>query len=507
MTRGERVVRFVESYCRIPDGQHVGKPIQLADFQKRFIYALYDGDPLARRAYLCLARKNGKTSLIACLLLAHLVGPEAQPNSQIVSGARSRDQAALVFDLACKIIRQSEKLSDRIRIVPSGKKLFGLPRNVEYKALAAEGKTAHGLSPVVAILDEVGQVEGPRDAFIEAITTSQGAHENPLLIAISTQAATDNDLFSIWLDDAEKSDDPRIVSHVYAAPQNAGVMDEDAWAASNPGLGLFRSRDDLREQAEQASRMPASENAFRNLCLNQRVAMNNPFISVDVWKTCGGEPEAHPGSAPVFAGLDLSMRTDLTAFVMVWQSDNEWQIQSHFWAPEKGVRDRASRDQAPYDLWAEQGFLHLTPGATVDYRFVAEQLGEILGDANVQAIAYDRWRIDDFKRQLDEIGLELPLEPFGQGYRDMSPALDATEAELLNGRVAHGMHPVLNMCATNAVVTTDPSGNRKLDKSKSTRRIDGMVALAMALGQASRSQIEEDATSPWEDPDFSMLGA
>lgn len=498
MTRGERVVEFIHRYCHIPDGQHVGKPIQLAQFEVDFILALYDRDPPVRRAYLSIARKNGKSSLIACLLLAHLVGPEAQPNSQIVSGARSRDQAALVFDLACKIIRQSDALVDRIRIVPSSKKLFGLPRNVEYKALAAEGKTAHGLSPVVAILDEVGQVEGPRDAFIEAITTSQGAHEHPLLIAISTQAANDGDLFSIWLDDAEKSDDPRIVSHVYAAPEGAEVLDEEAWQAANPGLGLFRSRDDLREQAEQASRMPASENAFRNLCLNQRVAMNNPFVSVDVWKASGAEPEEHPGNAPAWAGLDLSMRTDLTACVIVWQSEGIWQVQPHFWAPEQGVRDRAQKDQVPYDMWAEQGYLHLTPGATVDYRYVAEQLGEILGDVSIQAIAYDRWRIDDFKRQLDEIGLELPLEPFGQGYRDMSPALDAVEAELLNHRVAHGMHPLLGMCATNAIVTTDPSGNRKLDKSKSTRRIDGMVAFAMAMGQAARTPETIRAVSVYE---------
>lgn len=172
----------------------------LDDFQKRFILDVYDNPYGTRRAYLSIAKKNGKTGLIAGIALAHVAGPEARLNTQIVSGAQSREQAAVVFDLASKMIMLSPKLQAVTRIVPSNKRIIGLARNVEYKALSAEGKTAHGISPVLAILDEVGQVEGPRDPFISAIQTSQGAYEAPLLIAISTQAATDGDLFSIWLD-------------------------------------------------------------------------------------------------------------------------------------------------------------------------------------------------------------------------------------------------------------------------------------------------------------------
>src|SRR5690625_3925847 len=197
MTRGERVIAFIERYCRVPEGQHVGQPLRLDEFQRRFILAVYDNPAGTTAAYLSIARTNGKTGLIAAILLAHLVGPEALQNSQIVSGAMSREQAAIVFDLACKMIRLNQDLADIIHIVPSGRRLIGTPLNVEYKALAAEGKTAHGLSPVLAILDEVGQVRGPQDDFVDAITTAQGAHEAPLLIAISTQAANDADLLSI----------------------------------------------------------------------------------------------------------------------------------------------------------------------------------------------------------------------------------------------------------------------------------------------------------------------
>lgn len=486
MTRAEAVIAFVEAYCLTPEGEHVGQPLVLAEFQREFIRAVYDNPAGTRRAYLSIARKNGKSGLIAALLLAHLVGPEARLNAQLVSGAMSRDQAALVFRAASQMVQLSPKLSKLVRIVPSGKRLIGLPLNTEYRALAADGKTAHGLSPVLAILDEIGQVRGPQSDFVDAITTSQGAHADPLLIAISTQAATDADLFSVWLDDAKVSADPRIVSHLYAAPEGCGLLDEAAWRAANPALGLFRSEDDLREQMTQAQRMPSVENTARNLLLNQRVSTDAPFVSPDVWKACGTLPQ--PFDGPVYAGLDLSARNDLTALVLIGKRNGVWQVFPHFWTPQTGLQERARRDRVPYDVWHRQGFLRTTPGASVDYEHVAADIAEIVGDLDLRALAFDRWRMDILQRELERMGLTLPLVPFGQGYRDMAPALDTLEAELLNGRIAHGMHPVLTMCAANATTVRDPAGGRKLDKSRATGRIDGMQALAMAFGVAQVAQ-------------------
>ena len=273
MTRGERVCRFIERYCLAPEGAHVGKPLELDVFQRRFILDIYDNPHTTREAMLSIARKNGKTALIAGIMLAHLVGPEARQNSQIVSGARSREQASQVFNYAAKMVQLSEELSGIVRIVPSGKRLIGLPMNVEYRALSAEGKTAHGLSPVLAILDEVGQVRGPQDDFIDAITTAQGAHENPLMIAISTQAASDADLFSLWIDDAVQSADPRIVCHLYAAPEGCDLMDDSAWKAGNPALGLFRSLD-----TAERHRLMHQEDVMTDLAivLAERVAAFQP---------------------------------------------------------------------------------------------------------------------------------------------------------------------------------------------------------------------------------------
>ncbi len=495
--RSQKIIEFIEKYCKVPEGDLVGQPLRLAPFQKKFIRAVYDNKAITRRAYLSIARKNAKSALIACLVLVHTVGPESVQNSQIGSGARSREQASIIFDLACKMINQEPELQKRIRIIPSGKRLIGLEMNVEFKALSAEGKTAHGKSLVLAILDEVGQVVGPKDAFVDAIVTAQGAYEEPLLIAISTQAATDADLFSIWLDDAAESKDPKIVSHVYKAKEDAPVLSKRAWKAANPGLDLFRSRADLADLAKLADRMPSSESAFRNLNLNQRVSFSDLFVSKSIWDKCGKPAAVFDHDRLVWCGLDLSKRTDLTAFIMCQRQDKIWQLACYFWTPEKGLRERSQRDRVPYDMWVGEGYIQKSPGFTVDYEYVAKEIIELTEDLELGGIAFDRWRIDDLKKEVEKLGMELPLMLHGQGFKDMSPSLDALEGELLNARIHHGNNPVLTMCASNAIVTPDAAGGRKLDKSKSTGRIDGMVALAMALGMAFRG--EEEAESIYEE--------
>jgi phage terminase large subunit-like protein len=505
LTRGERNCRFIETYCRIPEGEKVGQPVVLADFQVAFILSIYDNPHGTDTAILSIARKNAKTGTIAFILLVHLVGPEAKQNSRIVSGAMSRDQAAEVYNLASKCVILSEKLSSIIKIVPSGKKLIGLPLSVEYQAISAEGKTAHGKSPILAILDEIGQVKGQQSDFIDAITTAQGAYENPLLIYISTQAADDADLFSVLIDDAMKNKPPKTVCHVYAADKDAEPLDQEAWYKANPALGMFRSLTDMQKQAEKAARMPSFENTFRNLNLNQRVSTVSPFVSKTVWQDNAG-PVIGDG-AVWYGGLDLSTRTDLTALTLVAEnSKGSIDVEQYFWTPEKGLLDRQKVDRQPYDVWVKQGYLRTTPGATVDYDYVVADIAEIIGGRHIEKLAFDRWKIDFFKGACTRQGVNLPLVPFGQGYKDMSPAIDHLEAALLNKKINHGAHPVLTMCAANAVITRDPADNRKMDKHKASGRIDGMVTLTMAVGMLNSDEEQENPPSPWEDEAFSIAG-
>lgn len=490
MTRGEKVVAFIEEYCRVPEGKGVGAKIVLEPFQRRFILDVYDNPHGTNRAYLSIARKNGKTALIAGIVLAHIVGPVAEQNTQIISGARSRDQAALVFKLMTKMIAMEPRLAQITRIIPSGKTIMGLPRNVEYRAISAEAKTAHGLSPIVAILDEIGQVKGAQDDFVDAIETSQGAHDRPLLLAISTQAASDADLFSIWIDDAKTSNDPTIVLHVYEAPKDCDLLDEEAWRESNPAVGKFRSLDDLRRLAEKAKRMPSFAPTFRNLNLNQRVETNSPFVSKEVWEENGAAPDEIEGEE-VFGGLDLASVSDLCALTLVSRTGS---VVPTFWLPAEGLKEKAREARAPYDVWAEQGFLATTPGRAIQYEFIAEYLRGVFDRCDVKAIAFDRYNMRFLRPWLERAGFtEEELErfvDFGQGFVSMSPALRELEAKLLSGKLRHGNHPVLRMCAANAAVLLDPAGNRKFAKNKSTGRIDGMVALAMAVGSMP-SEVEE----------------
>lgn len=492
-TRGERVIAFIERFCLVPEGTLLGKPVKLLDFQRKFILAVYDNPAGTARAYLSIARKNGKTGLIACLLLAHIVGPEAYQNSRIVSGARSRKQAAEVFNYAAKMIWMSTCLNKLAKCTPYSKMILGYAKNVEYQAISAEAKTAHGGSPILAILDEVGQIKGPTDDFVEAIKTSQGAYEGKaMLFAISTQAATDNDLFSRWIDDAEKSKDPRIVSHIYSAPIDCDLNDKTAWAAANPALGKFKSISDVRDAAAIASRMPTEEASFRWLHLNQRIDASAPFVSPAVWKACGKPVVEDFGGLPVFGGLDLSEVSDLTSLVLMAPKDGLWHVKPTFWLPGASLRDKAKADRVPYDVWHDKGLLETTPGPTVDYEYVAHHLFGLFGKLDIRKIAFDRWNWRHLKPWLLQVGFEeghlegdgAIFEPFGQGYASISPALRDLESFLLNEKLAHGGHPVLTMCMANATVKRDPTGNRKLDKVASRGRIDGAIALTMAAAMA-----------------------
>lgn len=498
MTRGERVIAFIHRFCLVPEGKLVGKPLRLEEFQQRFILEVYDNPVGTTEGILSIARKNGKSGLIAAILLAHIAGPEARLNSQIVSGARSREQAALVFNLAAKMVAMSPDLSKLIRIVPSGKRLIGLARNVEYRALAAEGSTAHGLSPVLAILDELGQVRGDHDDFVEAIETASGAYDDALRLIISTQAPTDSDMLSVKIDDARRSADPKIVCHVYEAPAGADVLDPAAHRAANPALGTFRSEAELLAAAEKASRMPSAENGFRNLYLNQRVNRFSPFIAPGVWLACNGEVDDEAFTkGRVFGGLDLAETTDLSAFVLIALWQGKWHVKAWFWKPAQTIDDHAKRDRVPYRRWADDGLIETTPGVAVDYEFVATKIGEITNGMDVGCIGFDRHRFKTLEAQMQKLGVVLPFEPFGQGHVSMAPAMDTTEIAFLNQQVAHGGHPVMTMCAANAVVEKNAAGDRKLNKAKSTGRIDGMVALVMAMGVAAMETKDPTNVDDW----------
>ena len=498
LSPGEAVIAFAEQLLLVPEGMHVGQRIVLREWQRDIIREIYDSD--TRRAIVSMGRKNGKTALVAILLLAHIVGPAARQNAQIFSAAQSREQASIVFGYAAKMARMSREIAPHMVVRDSAKELFSPLTGVRYKALSADATTAYGFSPVLVIHDELGQVKGPRSELYDALETAMGAQAAPLSLIVSTQAPEDADLLSMLIDDAAGGHDPATKLFLYAAGAEDDISSEDTWFKANPALGDFRGMKEMREAAQRAMRMPASEAAFRNLYLNQRVAAEGAFLSASVWAQNAAAPDLDlfTDGRPVYGGLDLSMRTDLTALVLACRDDDgDTHVWPHFWVPGSGIHERAHRDRVPYDIWRDRGQLTATPGKTVDYAFVATALGDLARSCNIAQIRFDRYRIDDLRRELDRAEVSVPMEAHGQGYVSMAPALDKLEAEAINGRLRHGNHPVLTWNASNAIAIRDPAGNRKLDKSKSTGRIDGMVALAMALA-AIGTEEETPAESIYE---------
>jgi phage terminase large subunit-like protein len=503
LSRAERVILFCES-LPVTSGKLAGSQFRFRPWQRRWIRRIYRTDRKGRRivrtAVKSMGRKNGKTDLAARLCLCHLAGPEAEPRGECYSAANDRFQAGKIFAEMCAIIQAVPWLAARISIRRHSKELEDIGpggTGSVYAALSADVATKHGLSPSFWVYDELGQATNRH--LYDVLDTAMGARDEPLGLVISTQAADDKAPLSELIDyglkvQAGEIDDPTFDLELYTAPPEADPWDPKTWKLANPALGDFRSLDDVKRLAAQAQRLPSKEASFRNLILNQRVDASQPFMSARVWKGCAGAVDlASLKGRPCYAALDLGASRDLTALVLIFEApDGSFDVVPFFWLPEDDLREREDADRAPYVRWRDDGHLLTCPGKTINPAAVALKIAELHGAYNIATLAYDRWRVADLKRELDAIGCDVPLAEFGQGFKDMSPAIDALERLAIEGKLRHGGHPVLQMCAANAKSLSDPAGNRKLDKERSTGRIDGLVALAMAIGAHARQPAPPD---------------
>ncbi len=489
LTRVERVVAFLE-FLPVTSGALAGSQFKVRPWQRAFLEAVYgvaDGATRpVRTAVLSMPRKQGKTALAAGLALCHLSGPEAEQRGQVYSAANDRAQAALIYNEMAAIIERVPFLDERVSLRRHAKEMEDFDNGSVYAALSADVPGKHGLSPSFVVYDELGQA-AKRD-LLDALDTAMGARAEPLMLVISTQAADDLAPMSELIDYGQRVqsgeiEDPSFHLTHYAAPEDADPWSPETWAMANPALDDFRSLEDVARQAAQAQRIPSKEAAFRNLILNQRVAAETRFLPVSEWKACGAPLRPDLEGRPCWLALDMAATRDLTALVAVFpHEDGTVDAMAQFYLPAEGLADRGEKDRVPYTVWRDQGFLTATPGAATDPRFIAATVAQLCARFRVQALAYDRWRIETFKMALADEGVsDLAMVEHGQGYRDMAPAVDALERVVAERKLRHANNPVLTWCVSNAVVTRDPAANRKLDKSRATGRIDGAVALAMAL--------------------------
>jgi phage terminase large subunit-like protein len=505
-TEGEKVVSFAATYLRVGDGKLIGKPLILQPFQIAFILSVFDNPESTRYAYLSVAARNGKTMLMAVILLCYVIGPFRQRNIEVASGAMSRDQAGLCYKSMSNILAMSPLTSGMYATVPSSKIITGLSTNASYQALSSDAKSGYGRSLKVIMLDEASQVRGPSSDFTSMLESRQGSYDDALQLIISTQAPSDMDYFSLLLDGAERGDDPHTVCHIYRADPDCDLMDKKQWAKANPGLGIFRSESELEKAMVQAREISTRESQVRNQFLNQRISAEVLAFPPSVWKSCGGEIDFDVFRAGhVTMGLDLSSKNDLTAAVLCAESDDGLIHMLPFvFCPTSGIEDRSRRDRAPYDVWCREGKMIPIGGKTMDFDQIAEALQEELSELGIEVheVHYDKHMIEHFKAACDRVGAFTSSEWIGvpQFFKDMGARLSSLSSLMIEGKVRHGGHPVLAMAASVAVAKVGREGVSALAKNLSSQRIDPVVAAVMAawpFGDGRDKPMEEFDIDAW----------
>ena len=488
-------VMFIESLCHTK-GTWAGKPFELIDWQEQIIRDLFgvlkpNGYRQFNTAYIEIPKKQGKSELAAAVALLLLCG-DGEERAEVYGCAADRNQAKIVFDVAVDMVRFCPALSKRVKILESQKKITYLPTNSSYQVLSADVANKHGFNTHGVIFDEL-HTQPNRKLFDVMLQGSGDARMQPLYFLITTAG---NDTNSICyevhqkaIDIAEgRKVDPTFYSVIYGAAEDEDWTDPKVWKKANPSLGITVGIDKVKAACESAKQNPGEENAFRQLRLNQWVKQSVRWMPMDKWDACAFSVSEDDLEGRIcYGGLDLSSTTDITAFVLVFpplDEEDKYYVLPYFWIPEETLDLRVRRDHVPYDLWERQGVLMTTEGNVVHYSYIEkfiEQLGERF---NIREIAFDRWGAVQMVQNLE--GMGFTVVPFGQGFKDMSPPTKELMKLTLEQRIAHGGHPVLRWMMDNIFIRTDPAGNIKADKEKSTEKIDGAVAAIMALDRAIR---------------------
>ncbi len=495
--KADFVVNFIEQLCHTK-GIWAGEKFELIDWQEQIIRDLFgivkpNGYRQFNMAYVEIPKKQGKSELAAAIAIYLLCGDQEE-RAEIYGCAADRQNATIVFDVASDMIRMCPALAKRCKIQASIKRITYLPTNSFYQVLSAEAYSKHGFNIHGVVFDEL-HTQPDRKLFDVMTKGSGDARQQPLYFLITTAGS---DTKSICYEVHQKAKDildgrkhdVTFYPVIYGAEMDDDWTDPKVWKKANPSLGITVDIEKVRVACESARQNPAEENTFRQLRLNQWTKQSIRWMQMEHWNECKFDytPDFLKGRV-CYGGLDLSSTTDITAFVLVFpptSEDEHYYVLPYFWIPEENMERRVARDHVMYDLWSKKGFLQTTEGNVIHYGFIEEFIDELGKVYNIKEIAFDRWGAVQMSQDLDNLG--FTVIPFGQGFKDMSPPTKELMNLVLSGKLRHNGHPVLNWNMDNVSVRVDPAGNLKMDKSKSIEKIDGAVALVMALDRAIRNQ-------------------
>ena len=477
-------------------GTWAGKPFELIPWQEQIVRDIFgilkpNGYRQFNTAYIEIPKKQGKSELAAAVALLLTCG-DGEERAEVYGCAADRQQASIVFEVAADMIRMCPALNKRCKILAATKRIIYLPTNSFYQVLSAEAYSKHGFNIHGVVFDELHTQ--PNRKLFDVMTKGSGdARMQPLYFLITT-AGTDT--HSICYETHQKAMDilegrkldPTFYPVIYGAEDSDDWTDPKVWKKANPSLGITVGIDKVKAACESARQNPSEENSFRQLRLNQWVKQAVRWMPMEKWDLCKFPViEEELEGRVCYGGLDLSSTTDITAFVLVFppkDEDDRYFILPYFWIPEDNIDQRVRRDHVPYDIWEQQGYIQTTEGNVVHYGYI-EKFIESLGERfNIREIAFDRWGAVQMVQNLE--GMGFTVIPFGQGFKDMSPPTKELMKLVLEKKIAHGGHPVLRWMMDNIYIRSDPAGNIKADKAKSTEKIDGAIAAIMGLDRAIR---------------------
>lgn len=499
--KADRAVTFINNLKHTKGVWH-GVPFDLLPWQDKIVRDIFgtvkeNGYRQYNTAYVEIPKKNGKSELAAAVAL-YLTCGDGEWGAEVYGCAADRQQASIVFDVAVDMVDQSPALKKRIKPILSQKRLVYMPTASFYQVLSAEAYTKHGLNVHGVVFDELHAQ--PNRQLYDVMTKGSGdARCQPLFFLITTAGTDRNSICYEVHQKAEdilrgKKHDPTFYPVIYGIDDNDDWTDEKNWYKANPSLDHTIDIEKVRAAFQSAKENPAEENLFRQLRLNQWVKQSVRWMPMHQWEKCSFtvDPEKLKGRE-CYGGLDLSSSIDITAFVLVFPpipGDDKYYVLPYFWIPEENMELRVRRDHVPYDIWVREGYLNTTEGNVIHYGFIEKFIEDLWQDYNIKEIAFDRWGAVQMTQNLEGAG--FTVVPFGQGYKDMSPPTKELMKLVLEKRIAHGGNPVLSWMMDNIHVRTDPAGNIKPDKEKSTEKIDGAVALIMALDRAIRNESHFD---------------
>jgi len=493
---GQLAIDFF-SLLKHSKGEWAGQVLHLEPWQQFVVWNLFgwrreDGTRRFRTAYLEVARKNGKSTMAAGIGLYLLVA-DGEPGAEVYSAATKRDQARITHSEATRMVKSSPSLRKRLTVFKDNIHIQDTAS--KYEPLSSDYNSLDGLNIHGAIIDEL-HAHKTRDLW-DVLETATGSRRQPLMFPITTAGYNRETICFLQHEYTEKIldgvvQDDSFFGIIFTLDEGDDWEDEGCWIKSNPNLGVSKKLDDMRRKATRAKEMPSALNAFLRLELNIWTQSETKWINLAHWTACAKAVDADGlRGRTCYGGLDLSSNIDVSAFVLVFPPQAEgddYQTLCRFWIPQEAMVERSRRDRVPYLTWVRQGFITATEGNVIDYAWILHQIDQDMQTYDIKEIAFDRWGATKIQTELMDRGGEDFMVQFGQGFVSMSPPMKELERLILEHKLAHGGNPVLAWMANNLVARVDPAENIKPDKEKSIERIDGMVALIMALDRALRHE-------------------